>query len=382
MSLKVDVLLPNSSQYEVLHHFAKKLYEAFSRQGYRARLLHKQEYFKTIFKDPPAFTIGFNGAPVDESKEFLCDKAFVPHVSCLVDPPYRFMNLQSSPYILITCDDRACTEMFKTVQHPNYYFLPHAVERELAPDPLLQRDYDIVFLGSYIDGERHRLKWRGQFPEVVWKAMEGAAEGAMADERLHFMQAFLDRINQAFTTEGAVVFDLAEALQELELYVKARDRTELIRSIKSSQVHVFGSGIDGGGWEGAFSGQDNIVIHPAVPYPEALHIMKRSKIVLNSGLKSTYGAHERVFSGLAAGAAVLTSSNPYLTDNFEDEESILLYRHEELGLVDEKLRHYLHHDREREELVRKGRDLVIEHHTWDARVNSLMPEIMPVLESL
>lgn len=382
MSLRVDVLLPNTSQYEVLHHFARKLFEAFQRQGYACRLLTKEEYSKTLFQSPPDFTVGFNGAPVDERGEFLCDQASVPHLSCLVDPPYRFLQLQTSPYIFVTCDDRFWVEAFKTVQHPNYYFMPHGVEKELAPDPLLKRAYDIVFLGTFIDGEKHRKSWRSEFPEPVWKAMEEAAEAALADENLHFMQALLSILNEKKQFDAIEHFDLASVGQELELYIKARDRIDLIRSIKSSQVDIFGGTVDDTGWQQHFAKQSNVVVHPPVSYHEALRIMKQAKIVLNSGLKNVYGAHERVFSGLAAGAAVLTSSNPFLREHFTDGESILLYRHNDLALVDDLLQHYLHDEQARQALVQAGRSLVMKHHTWDVRLRDLLPAVLPAIQAL
>ena len=43
MVFKIDVLMPSTSQYEVLHHFARKLYEAFVRQGAICRLLSGDE---------------------------------------------------------------------------------------------------------------------------------------------------------------------------------------------------------------------------------------------------------------------------------------------------------------------------------------------------
>lgn len=378
MTPKVDVLLPNSSQYEVLHHFARKVYEALGRLGYEARLLSRCEYTETLFSDPPLFTIGFNGAPIDEEGEFLCDKALVPHIACLVDPPYRFLSLQSSPFIFVTCDDRVCVDFFKSEQHPHYYFLPHGVEKELSYCPAEERVYDAVFLGSSIDPERHRLQWHHQFPEFVWKTMEASAEAVLADGGLHFMQAFLHSLNQAETLPFST-FSLAEAFQELELYLKARDRIALIKSIKCSRVDVFGGNLDGLGWRELLAGQSNVVIHPSVSYGEAIKIMQRSKIVLHSGIKSGYGAHERIFSGLAAGAAVLATSNPFLSDHFEEGTSILLYNHQGLDRIDEKVHFYLKNEARRQSLAEEGRHLAMRDHTWDRRLSLLLPQLLPII---
>lgn len=377
MPRKVDVLLPNRSQYEVLHHFATKLYEAFCRLGYDSRLLRKEEYTKLLFDDPPDVTMGFNGAPQNEEGDLLCDQAMVPHLSLLVDPPYRFLGLQSSPYVTIACDDRVCAEMFKSVLFPNYAFCPHAVEPELATDPSSARPYDVVFLGSFIDQDKHRHQWSEQFPKNVAETMVAAAELALQNDALHFMQAFIALINEKKAVEHIEHFSLPDALQELELYVKACDRIKLIRSITSSEVHVFGSTVEDSNWKDLFAAQSNVIVHPAVNYGEALHIMQQSKIVLNSSVKSVYGAHERIFSGLNAGAAVLTSANPYLRDHFEDDVSILFYQHKELGLIDEKVVKMLAATQKRQSIAVAAQQLISKHHTWDRRINEFLVPLMP-----
>ena len=69
-------------------------------------------------------------------------------------------------------------------------------------------------------------------------------------------------------------------------------------------------------WKKYFEKQSNIIVHDAVPYAESLEIMKQSKIVLNSSIKNKFGAHERIFAGLASGALVLTNENIYLKEYF------------------------------------------------------------------
>lgn len=380
--MDVDVLLPNTSQYGVLHLFTLKLSEALKRQGFSVRLLPKEVYSRTLFESPPDFTIGFNGAPRDDNGEFLCELALVPHVACLVDPPYRFLDLQTSPYIFVGCDDRACVELFKTPQHPQYYFFPHGVEPELAPDSSLLRRYDVVFLGSWMSSSLRRKRWKEMFPEIISACMEEAAEEALGNSEKHFIQIFLNLVNAKADLSNIPLSSLAQVLQDLELYLKARDREDLLRSITSCRVDFFGNTTDESRTDLFFKDKPNIALHPAVEYSEAINIMKQSKIVLNSGIKSTYGGHERIFSGLAAGAAVMTSDNPFIREYFQDEQSILTYRHKHLDLVDAKLRYFLNDEQTRYSLVEKGRSLVMQHHTWDARLNKFLPQVLPAIRSL
>lgn len=372
MQYKVDVLLPNTSQYGVLHHFAKKIHEAFTTLGYESRLLSKDVYSSLLYEDPPHFTFGFNGAPRDEFGEFLCETAFVPHISCLVDPPYRFMDLQSSPYIYITCDDRVCVDMFRSEMHPNYFFFPHGVEKGLEVEADVERIYECVFLGTYINPESHIHQWDKQFPQEISRLMKEVVKEVLNHEGLHFMQAFLEVMNQR---KPEPFFNLTDVLQEIELYLKACDRLNLLKSITHIPIHVFGGSLEDIGWE-SLAFQSNLIIHDPINYEEALNVIKRSKVVLNSGIKNIFGAHERVFSGLASGAVVMTNQNAFLQETLQDEESILFYKHTELHSVEEKIQGYLSDDSKRIALAKKGQAIAFKFHTWEERLRTFLPQIL------
>lgn len=383
MTLKVDVILPENSQYLVLHHFTEKLFEAFQRKGYQARLLTLEKYKKNLFTNRPDFTIGFNGAPFDEiSKEFFCDQTRVPHISCLVDPPYRFMRLLTSPYIIIACDDNYWVEAFKEEGYSNLYFLPHAIEPELAPDFTAEPIYDAVFLGTYIDPETCVKQWRDRHPEQICQAMEEALERPFSKERIYFPRAIIEALNSKMKKETIPQFNLALVLQDLEMYIKGRERIELIRSIKNTRVDVFGGSLTSTGWKEQFASQPNVVVHSEVTYDKAINIIRQSKIVLSTNMKSSQGGHERIFSALALGSAVLTSSNSYLEEHFKDSKSILLYSPYDLSILDDKVFLFLQDDITRKESIQNGRELVMSKHTWDERLSEFMPKVLPVIQAL
>lgn len=381
MPLRVDVLLPNSSQYSVLHYFTESLFQAFKRLGYCARLLDKDQYTTALFADRPSFSIGFNGAPADAQKEFLCDQTQVPHIACLVDPPYRFMSLLTSPYIMVACDDKYWVDLLQKEGHTQLYFMPHAVE----PGLIVQTStpvYDAVFLGTFIDPEQCLAAWEERHPRAVRMAMQEAVEKAFSSTPLYFAQAFLDAVQQKYAQGILPPFDLAAAFQDLELYIKARERLALIQGIHSCRIDVFGGSTSQRGWQDILSQQANVKVHPAIEYKQALHIMQQAKIVLNCGMKSAYGAHERIFSGLALGAAVVTNSNSFIQDHFQDQHSILLYQLHQLDSLNEKIGRYTADEHARQELVQRGRDVVLKFHTWDARLSSLLPKVLPTICAL
>src|SRR5437868_14229568 len=121
---KIDFLLPRTSQYEVLHHFTRKFYEAFVRAGYQCRLLERDEQFTLPLRDPPQLSIGFNGAPRNSEGEMFCDLQGIPYLAYLVDPPYHFPYLFTSPNIIMSCDDRTGCQLLQTLGFERNLFLP------------------------------------------------------------------------------------------------------------------------------------------------------------------------------------------------------------------------------------------------------------------
>jgi len=367
------------SQYQVLNHFTQKLYEAFLRTGLQCRLFHDTvESLNTLFSDPPDLLIGFNGIPYFDEHNSFPKRLKIPHLACLVDPPYRFWKLLSEPYVILGLDDKYFCQMLDQAHFPHRLFLPHAVEPELYSDEKQKPIYDVVMLASFIDYEQRRNSWKTLFPSNVCRILDEAIEMTFADQHTSFVLAYNIALNR--WKDVPKDLDFAIILSELEMYLKGKDRVDLLKSMHDQPVHVFGALGDSMSWQDCFS--SNIIFHGPVNYPKALEIMKQSKIILNSCIKNKNGAHERIFTGLMCGALVLTNENPYLQSYFTDEENILFYRHEELPKILDKVNKYLEDESARQRMVHDGREIVLRHHTWDQRAASLLKDLPPLIQSL
>jgi spore maturation protein CgeB len=380
----IDIFYPAKSQYGALYHFTYKLHEALVRAGYQSHLFDNNVSLTDLVLKPPAdLSIGFNGALMTEEGHFMPDLFRTPHVSCLVDPIFRFYHLVKSPYMIIGCDDRFGCEILHQSNFQNTIFFPHAVEKDLAPGPDNERIYDVVFLGTFIDYEKRRNDWKHIYSKGVFQAMEEAIELTFSDQETSFIEAFRMTINYHRKESGDLgVFNYFEIFHELEMYLKGKERMELLQSIQDAEIHVFGSSSGEKNWKTQCKNRPNIVVHDSVSYDESLEIMKKSKIILNSSLKNKNGAHERIFNGLAAGALVLTGENIYLREYFKDEENILFYRFSEAKQINQKINDYLAHESKRKEVVAHGREIVMKHHTWDQRVETLFEDIKPILATM
>ncbi len=383
MLQKIDFLLPEISQYQVLHHFTTKLYEAFRRQGaISCRLLGGMDRINVPMQDPPDLTIAFNGTLRMSNDKLLCDVIKVPHLACLVDPPYRFYHLLQSPYMILGCDDRFFCNTLKSNNFPRTLFVPHAVEPEIAFKSDQERIYDVSMLATFIDYQFLQKSWKKRFAPFLCSLMNKTIEVTFSEQNTSFLQVFDQILDTNKSNLSAETY--AKILQELEMVIKGKERCDLIRSLKDMTIHVFGSTVSKKGWQD-FLNQENlhhVTWHEGVPYLTALEIMQKSRIILNSSLKNKEGAHERIFASLACGAIVVTSENDYLKETFREDEGILFYKHAEIEKVNGALHTYLSDETKRSRDAAIGRDIVLKHHTWDQRVKDLLRELPAIIKQM
>lgn len=388
----IDLFMPpNVSQYGVLHHFTQKMHEALLRLGVSSRILHAERnnpkpFLTELFKDVPDCTLSFNGLLPDEEGRFFCDLIRIPHVACLVDSPNGFFSLVKSPYTIVTCVDRNAVDFFKGIHCQHVLFMPHGVEKNInavAKDE--DRPYDVIMLSSCIDYEYTRKQWKSNFPEALCKVMDEAAEIALSDQKTSYVQAFVQSLDHHISSGAAIdpqKIEFIEVLDEIETYIRGKDRVELVKGIKDAKIDIFGSDAPTTNWKKQLSGQSNVVIHESVPYDQALELMHKSKIVLNSCAWIKNGTHERTLAGLACGAAVITAENIYMSENFIDGTNINFYRYSQWDKVNDQVNQLLSDESKRKKIAQAGRELVIHHHSWDIRAAALLKDLVPILNKM
>lgn len=384
MIKRIDLFMPPFSQYGVLTQMTEDIYEAMKRQGVDCRLLtaeynNPKPFLDALFHEKPQFTLSLNGLLPSPTGEFFCDMIGVPHIACLVDSPNQFSTLVNSKRTYITCPDIYATHVFQELGAKHVFFFPHGVNRDLAPDPALKRTYDVVFLGSCIDYEKIAENWKSKYPKRLCDAMHQAAEATLSDQTTPYVEAFVDALNDHISKSEPLdpnQCHMMEILQDLEMYIRGKDRVSLMRAIKDARVDIFGTGLEKEGWAKYFSSKDkNIHLHPAVPFREALDIMKRSKIILNSCPWIKQGTHERILSGMACGALVITNENSYMSEHFTADKEIGYYYHGRWDEVNELINKYLANESQRALVANQGRAKVQAGHTWDHRVASLLEQL-------
>jgi spore maturation protein CgeB len=378
---RIDVLLFGSrSQYGVLNHFSIKFHQALLRLGINSKLIVDQKMLDEMVKNPPDYTVGFNGIPMDRNGTMMCDFYQLPHLSFMIDPPFHYPYLyeNNSPYMTISCDDHACVEFLEKINFKKTFFLPHAVESELDFNVTNERIFDVVMLASFMNPEECMESWKQNYPPFFCLAMEKTAEICLSDSFTIYFEHFFNEIK---SQQAQFVNDLSNrtllnnALIDLEYYIKAKDRINLLKSV-NSRVHIFGKLGSGNTWQ-SYLGKDNprYIFHDEIPFEQTFEILKKTKILLKSSIKNKNGAHEGIFTALACGALPVTNENIFLKEYFEDGKNILFYNPKEKENINEKIQECLSNEKKRFAIAHQGKEVVMLHHTWDHRVLEMLSKL-------
>ncbi|MBA2368567.1 MAG: glycosyltransferase family 1 protein [Candidatus Protochlamydia sp.] len=385
---KIYLFASVSNQYGVIDHFTSELNNAFNRQGVISRIIEAKRddpkgFLDQLINDPPDCTLSFNGLLPDENGNFLSDMIKIPHVAFLTDAPNHYFPLLKSSYTILSCIDRNFAQVFKDFKFPYVLFNPHAVNKSLARSLSEPPIYDLLMLNSFIDFEVVRAKWADKYSPALSQVLEEAAELTLDELTVPYMQAFIQTLDRHLRAGKAIeprLLNYDMIFDDLEAYLGGKARVELVQSVEDATVHIVGS--NSKGWKKYVGHQPNVKLLPAVPFTEALELMKKTKILLNCTPEIKQGLHERILSGLVSGAAVLTLQTPYLNEHFKDGEDLLMYAPRAWKDLNAKIRLYLNDEDKRNHLVGKGRENVLKNHTWDQRALNLMEQLPPMINKI
>lgn len=391
--LKKVCMLVDWNMYEVVRHFTKKLAEAMERKGIEVHIIDANEddidpdLFRDFMINPPDITCSFNRIAKLKSGKYLWDFLKIPHLALLVDPPIYYLDLTDSPYIGMTSVDRSDARAASSI-FPRMMFWPHAVERELSPDKNRERDKEVVFFGSCFDFLGLRREWKKKLsPQLDW-TLDFAIDIALINSSMTLSEALSNAWDAAGLKKGYGQENFLLLYHYYEKFMLGKDRFELLQSIRDAKVHVYGQAFPLSKdtkhpeWSELLSNKKNITFHPPVPFTETFEILKSSKICLNSVPSFRDGTHERIFTGLACGALPVTSESKYVSEFFTHKENIIFYKANRWSEVNEWINEFLADENKRLNAAESGRNIVMQHHTWDVRVEQLvagLPQLLPML---
>ena len=156
----------------------------------------------------------------------------------------------------------------------------------------------------------------------------------------------------------------------IDLYVRNYWRGKAVRTLVNAgiPVHVVGKG-----WEELEDVRhpECLKLHPQTDSVTCLEMLADAKVSLNVMPWFKDGAHDRVFNSILNGAVCLTDPSCYLEEELHEGEGVCYVALQDMDSLPEKVKDLLQNDSERNEIVRRGRAIVEQKHTWAQRAKTL-----------
>lgn len=371
-----------SSAYDATRHFAFDLTKSFMQLDYSVQVIDLTQPYAQARLDcllqqhDLKLIIGMNGHGIDELRSRLyAHQLPAPFLCYLVDHPMFHVDRipfgQTLPQLMISCVDR---------EHINYlerYFnnrSPKLFSPQAAMDalPVLEqknmrnRSINLLFAGTNLNPDRYRHKWKRNYRYAA--IMDVIAEQAIYQHEY----SLLDLCDQVFQSRG-LPFNypqdtkLVQSLQYVDLYIRGRRRVEIIEMLGDLPMTIFTDDSK------QFPRRKNIQYREPVSLKTFQAHMYDSKIVLNVLANLIYGAHERIFTAMQAGAVSLTDPNQFLLEHFEDGKNILLLRYRSQNLA-ERIGRLLEQPDQLQDIANAALEIV-PTHTWNARAEQFLRSV-------
>lgn len=384
--MKAITIITHYNLYESKRYFAECFGKALERHEINVHLL-AADRLSTLSNDELSkyfaevdLTCSFNTMLPSTEGHYPWEFTGIPHWFIIVDPAYYYTQMLKIPGMIFSCVDRYDCDYVRFIGQKKVFFWPHAVEKELSPNADQDRPFDVVFIGSCYDHVFLREYWQKSLTPEICKVIDDAVEIVLGDSSTPLLVATSLSMKKNKIDPSNEIFRFI--LYYVDNYMRGKDRWELITSIKDAEVHVWGDlrfslKEPVHSWSDNLKGYNNIVVHPPVNFQESLNILKQSKICLNSMPFFKNGTHERIFTGLACGSLPITTENLWVNENFRENEELVLYRSGHWEEVNDKVNTYLKDESLRRAVVDRGREKVMQEHTWDARI----PQFLRVLSN-
>ena len=382
--------------YDTLDLFTEELKTAFEALGfasfvYDARLegQSKQALLELLREGQPSAqsfcnsfccvtfnNLGYNLALPDGSN--LWEAFEIPYVDILMDHPFHYEKpLRNAPgTALILCTDRNHVKYIRRF-FPNIRrtdFLPHAgVELRCKHKPLKERSIDVLYAGALpIYTVDKMIPDLTSIPEVDGAALAQEVLGELVRHPENTTEA---AIEDYIKTERDDISDrrlheIIVKMRFLDSYATSFFREQAVRILVESGIRVTAYGV---GWNQCeWSDNPYLTYGGKVLAPQILPLMNDSKVVLNTMTWFKAGAHDRIFNGMLAGAAIVTDDSAYLNREFVDGKELVMFSLKDIRTLPERVYRLFGHMEEAQHMADCGYLAAKERHTWKNRADWIL----------
>lgn len=320
--------------------------------------------------------LGYNLALPDGRN--LWEAYGIPYLNILMDHPFHYEKpLRLAPLTsVVLCTDRNhvryIRRYFPKIRQTD--FLPHAgVELGSRHKPLAERGIDVLYAGALpIYTVEKMIPDLTSIPEVNGEEMAQEVLGELVHHPEKTTEEVIENYlkSQCNDISEKRVQELIVQMRFLDSYATSFFREQAVRILVESGIRVtaYGTGWDQCEW----SDNPYLTYGGKVLAPQILPLMNDSKIVLNTMTWFKAGAHDRIFNGMLAGAAVVTDDSTYLRREFTDGKELSMFSLKELGALPERVFDLFGHLNRAQQMADCGYHAAKESHTWKSRAEYIV----------
>lgn len=377
--------------YDTLDLFSEQLQMAFEAMGCECFVYDTgmQEKSKTALltmlaeKKGKTAVVTFNnmGYNLEKGGVNVWEEYEVPYIDILMDHPFHFERpMKGMPSTaIVLCTDRNHVKYirryYKNIRQTD--FLPHAgIELGRRHKPLMERNIDVFYAGALpiytvakmipnLD-EMYGLNLQDMMQEVLRELIihpDKTTEQVIEE----YVQANRYAENELRDEELRQVI---VHMRFLDSYATSFFREQAVRSLVESGIKVTAFGV---GWDQCeWSSNPYLQYGGKVSAPEILPLMNDAKIVLNTMTWFKAGAHDRIFNGMLAGAAVVTDDSTYLRHECTDGKELVMFRRSEIAMLPDRVCDLFGHMEWAQEVADRGLAFARANHTWKSRAEYIM----------
>ena len=327
--------------------------------------------------------MGYSPKDINSSREpNLWETYEIPYINILMDHPFHYEKpLQNAPDTsVVLCTDRNhvryIRRYFKNIRYTD--FLPHAgVELGSRHKPLAERGIDVLYAGALpIYTVAKMIPDLASIPEVDGEDMAQA----VLSELVHHPDRTTEDVIEEYLKykrndiSEQRIHEIIVQMRFIDSYATSFFREQAVRILVENGIRVtaYGTGWDQCEW----SDNPYLVYGGKVLAPEILPLMNDSKIVLNTMTWFKAGAHDRIFNGMLAGAAVVTDDSTYLRREFTDGKELVMFSRNEIRTLPERVFDLFGHMQSTQKMADCGYQSAKEHHTWKSRASWIREALM------
>lgn len=364
--------------YTVICQFVDELAKGFVTLGHDAYVLDcnrpiAEQELHHLFSLYSDGIITFGALPGIrlESGQSIYEQYEIPLVMIRVDHPLNnpaWLQLVSRQMITLMDPSHVREMPFHFGSSMNSIFLPHGGCTGGIPTPYVEKErpIDLLFSARYTDPEEILIRtrdWHFPLPGIF----QEMCQEALSQHTVPFLQVVQHAFSKRGLTYDYQLMYVGHLLQQAwDLYIRAVRRKEFLLALESAGIAV---DVYGKGWE-KYPTLGLHRFHGELGFAQVIPTLAQAKVLINAGTNLPEGSHERVLTGMIAGAAIVTEETLFFKEQFGG--ALRSYR---LTGIEEGVKHIrelLDQSVQRIEMAEQAQKMALGRHTWLSRARSLV----------